>query len=183
MGSRKSLILRGLGGVPPHVPETQRLTKLFDKAPSFCIMDGMFTKHYRLIGLVLLLFALMFLLYARASGAPSESLFLKAINQVETSGRTGPILGDNGKALGPFQIHEQYWRDSGVQGSYGQCANYDYAAEVVRCYLRRYAQRAYLTSDWETCARVHNGGPRGYAHDKTKKYWGRVKRVLTRYQA
>lgn len=106
--------------------------------------------------------------------------FTRALHQVETSGRTGPIVGDNGKALGPLQIHKSYWKDSGIKGSYSQCADYDYACEVVRRYLRRYCAHALVTSDWETCARTHNGGPRGCVKKETEKYWAKVKKQLTK---
>ena len=37
-----------------------------------------------------------------------------AIHMVETGGRTGPVLGDSGNALGPLQIHRAYHIDSRV---------------------------------------------------------------------
>lgn len=110
----------------------------------------------------------------------NQSDFLKALNQVEASGRSGPILGDNGRALGPFQIHKSYWIDSGVKGSYSQCESYSYSCKVVIAYLNRYCPIALKHEQWETCARVHNGGPRGYMREQTKKYWIKVKKELTK---
>ena len=33
---------------------------------------------------------------------------------VETGGQTNPenVVGDGGKAIGPYQIHESYWQDA-----------------------------------------------------------------------
>ena len=125
--------------------------------------------------LVLFLFALSVLYGCGAT----FSEFTAALNQVETGGRAGPIVGDNGKALGPLQIHKSYWQDSGVRGSYNQCADYNYACEVVRCYLWKYCRRDLVTGNWENCARIHNGGPHGYKKQSTKNYWLRVKKHLT----
>ena len=47
--------------------------------------------------------ALLLALAVTAQAAPPDSFF-RALHIVETSGRTGAILGDGGKALGPLQI-------------------------------------------------------------------------------
>jgi hypothetical protein len=98
---------------------------------------------------------------------------------VETSGRLGPILGDNGRALGPLQIHKKYFQDSGVGGQYKEVADLEFAKKVVRGYLNKYAHNALVKSDWETCARVHNGGPDGNKKSATIPYWNKVKKHLT----
>lgn len=78
-----------------------------------------------------------------------------------------------------MQIHYAYWRDSGVAGRYQDCANYGYSCKVVTSYLNRFAFNAVRARDYETLARVHNGGPRGCANKETKKYWEKVKNHLT----
>ena len=108
-----------------------------------------------------------------AFASPPEA-FWRALHQVETGGRLGPIKGDKGKALGPFQIHEVYWRDSGVAGSYVQVADYVYARQVVTAYLMKYARKAWDTGDVETLARIHNGGPKGSQKEATKAYARKV---------
>lgn len=133
---------------------------------------------YRTIKILFLLLMLLFLMVGAYCSGASTNL-LTAIHQVESGGRTGPILGDGGKALGPMQIHYSYWRDSGVTGKYSDCADYTYSCKVVTAYWRRFAPDALRTGDCETLARVHNGGPCGYAHDNTKKYWARVRKYLT----
>jgi len=118
---------------------------------------------------------------ALAYSAPPEAFF-RALNQVEAGGRTGAIIGDSGRALGPFQIHAEYWIDSHVVGAYRDCADYAYSVRVVSAYLKRYAAHAWetgdLETDLETLARVHNGGPHGARRKSTLGYWLRVKKVL-----
>jgi hypothetical protein len=117
---------------------------------------------------------LLLALAATAHAAPPDS-FWRAIHLVETSGRTGPILGDGGKALGPLQIHKSYHADSRVAGDYSRVADLDYSKRVATAYLKRYAPAAWKAGDVETLARVHNGGPRGHLKQATKSYGVRVK--------
>ena len=107
-----------------------------------------------------------------AADVPSE--LINAIHQVETSGRLGPIKGDNGRALGPLQIHRAYWIDAGVPGRYEDCARLDYSVRVFNAYMARYAPHG----DFETIARIHNGGPRGHRKTQTLRYWRAVRKHL-----
>jgi hypothetical protein len=117
---------------------------------------------------------LLFLLLALpAYSAPPES-FWRALHHVETSGRLGPIKGDNGAALGPLQIHRAYWQDSGVPGRYSDCADLAYSRRVVSAYLRRYARAAWERGDAFSLARVHNGGPSGAKKRATLRYAQKV---------
>jgi hypothetical protein len=117
---------------------------------------------------------LILALCATAHAAPPDSFF-RALHVVETSGRTGLILGDGGKALGPLQIHKSYHADSRVAGDYSRVAELDYSKRVATAYLKRYAPAAWKAGDVETLARVHNGGPRGHLKAATKSYGARVK--------
>jgi len=116
---------------------------------------------------------LALLLALPAYSAPPES-FWQALHHVETSGRLGPIKGDNGAALGPLQIHRAYWQDSGVPGTYSQCADLAYSRRVVTAYLRRYARNAWERGDAFSLARVHNGGPSGANKRATLRYGQKV---------
>ena len=116
---------------------------------------------------------LLLALCATAHAAPPDS-FWRALHVVETSGRTGPIVGDGGKALGPLQIHRSYHADSRVAGDYSRVAELDYSKRVATAYLKRYAPEAWAKGDVETLARVHNGGPRGHLKPATKGYGVRV---------
>ena len=118
--------------------------------------------------------AIILALAATAHAAPPDS-FWRALHVVETSGRTGPIVGDGGKALGPLQIHRAYHADSRVAGDYSRVSELDYSKRVATAYLKRHAPEAWAAGDVETLARVHNGGPRGHLKPATKGYGVRVK--------
>ena len=120
--------------------------------------------------------ALLLALAATAQAAPPDSFF-RALHVVETSGRTGPIIGDNGRALGPLQIHKAYHADARIGGDYSRCADLDYSKRVVTAYLQRYAPQAWAAGDVTTLARIHNGGPRGHLKPATKSYGDKVARL------
>lgn len=112
-----------------------------------------------------------------------RSTILAAIRFVESGGRDDAPDGDSGQAIGPFQIHEAYWRDAfqhdpSLGGRYQDCRNRDYAERVVDAYMRRYAAAAWARGEAETIARVHNGGPGGASKDETRPYWERVRARL-----
>lgn len=120
--------------------------------------------------------ALLLALAAAAHAAPPES-FWRALHLVETSGRQGPILGDNGRSLGPLQISRAYFTDSRVAGTYEQVVDLPFARRVVSAYLQRYAPKAWASGDVETLARIHNGGPRGDRKQATVNYGKKVLRL------
>ena len=120
--------------------------------------------------------ALLITLAATAHAAPPES-FWRALHLVETSGRHGPILGDNGRALGPLQIHRAYHADARIGGDYARCADLDYSRRVVSAYLQRYAPAAWAAGDVTTLARIHNGGPAGARKSATMNYGAKVARL------
>jgi hypothetical protein len=118
---------------------------------------------------------LLFLALAVTTHAAPPASFFRALHVVETSGRTGPILGDGGKALGPLQIHRAFHADSRVAGDYSRCAELEYSKRVATAYLKRWAPEAFAKGDVVTLARVFNGGPRGHLKPATKGYGVRVK--------
>ena len=105
-----------------------------------------------------------------------------AIHIVETGGRLGPITGDNGKALGPLQIHWVCWKDANMpDGTYADCSDLSYAKRVFARYMARYATERRLgrpVTD-EDRARIWNGGPNGYRKEATLGYWAKVRKELT----
>ena len=119
-----------------------------------------------------------------AAAQPSDRL-LDAIRQVESGGRD--LVGDGGKAIGPYQIHREYWQDAvaadkTLGGTYADCHGEQYARRVVRAYLTRYGRGK---TD-EQMARIHNGGcgilrrVGTAAWDRTTRYWLRVQRAMDR---
>ena len=114
--------------------------------------------------------------------APPES-FWRALHAVESGGRIGPIRGDNGAALGPYQLHRAYWLDSGLKGSYSQCSELGYARAVVSAYMQRKAPLAWAAGDCRTLAMVHNGGPsalkaKGQKRINLENYWRKIQSKL-----
>jgi hypothetical protein len=109
-----------------------------------------------------------------AHAAPPDSFF-RALHIVETSGKIGPTIGDQGRALGPLQIHRAYHADSRIAGDYARCADLDYSKRVVAAYLQRYAPQAWAAGDVEVLARIHNGGPKGATKPATRGYAIKVK--------
>jgi hypothetical protein len=117
-----------------------------------------------------------------ATKSVSWEALIEALHQVETGGRLGPIKGDGGQALGPLQIHRAYHKDSGVPGSYEQCADLDYSVRVVRNYMQRYATESRLGRPVtaQDIARIHNGGPNGWKRKSTLGYWAKVRKELVK---
>lgn len=105
--------------------------------------------------------------------------FLNAVRHVESRGRSDAV-GDGGRAIGPYQIHYVYWKDSGVPGRYEQCRNRAYAERVMKAYWSRYCPKALEARDWQTLARVHNGGPDGHRQRQTQAYWRKVREAARR---
>lgn len=113
----------------------------------------------------------------------SKREFLNALWQVESSGRYIAPDGDNGSSIGPYQISEPYYLDSvayskSTTGQYQDCRVKEFAEVVIQNYMLRYCPEAWNAKDWETVARIHNGGPRGVHKNATRPYWEKVKRVL-----
>lgn len=109
---------------------------------------------------------------------------LAAMRRIESGGDNSAV-GDGGRSLGPLQIGRAYWQDAiefaGVDWKYDEHVwDYDRSCSVVRWYWQRYCQESYVSRDFETLARIHNGGPRGAEKNATKKYWRKVERELQR---
>lgn len=112
------------------------------------------------------------------SAAKDFNAFADAIHQVEAGGKVGVIVGDQGRALGPLQIHKGCWADTKMPGSYMNCTNLTYSKQVLHKYLKKYVPNALKNQDWQTCARAWNGGPAGPKKAATEAYWFKVRRHL-----
>lgn len=129
---------------------------------------------------ILILACCSVLIYGFTGKEYSNAELAKAIHQVESSGRTGPnIVGDNGKAIGPLQIHFENWKDAtdfdrSIGGKYLDCHKLEYSKRIFDAYLRRYA----TGKSAEDKARIWNGGPKGHEKSATKRYWKEVKKNL-----
>jgi hypothetical protein len=110
---------------------------------------------------------------------------LDAIEWIESKGDANAV-GDNGNAIGAYQIHKIYVRDINRflgwnRFEYEDRYSKKLSREMTRQYISWYASRAYDdTRDskffkLEVMARIHNGGPKGYMKESTKPYWNKVK--------
>lgn len=113
---------------------------------------------------------------------PNNKFFI-ILNQIEASGKTGQILGDGGKALGPLQIHYSYWLDAvsfnkTIGGKYSDCADLNYSKKIVSSVLNKYCKNAVLLNDFEIMFRIHNGGPLGHKKSSTLNYWLKASKYL-----
>lgn len=113
----------------------------------------------------------------------TDARFFRALHQVESSGRTGRVIGDGGKANGAFQIHREYFNDAAefdksLGSDYSKVNDVEFAKRVITAYLKRYVPKAVETNDYAVLARVHNGGPKGYKNPNTLKYWEKVQKYL-----
>jgi hypothetical protein len=107
---------------------------------------------------------------------------LDAIEWVESKGDPWAI-GDDGRAVGAYQIHKIYVDDVrrimlkrfatyswsvGVP-NYQSRQDPEKSRDMVTTYLKHYG------GTFEEMARKHNGGPKGHLKEATKSYWLKVK--------
>lgn len=130
--------------------------------------------------IVILILLLVAISACRGDNIPLPNDFLVILNKVEASGRHSNVPdGDSGHAKGPFQVHYQYWKDSGVVGSYSQCSDYNYSVRVVTAYLNRYEKQAIQLHDYESLARLHNSGPQWRKNRVLSNgYWQRFQKAI-----
>ena len=125
-----------------------------------------------------LLSILVSVLSLASFSAPSEKL-IDALVHVESKGEVH-VVGDNGKAIGPLQIHKEVVDDVnkayGTNYTYDDRKSIDKSREICRKYLLLHGGR-YATN--EKYARIWNGGPNGHRKRITRKYWVKVRRRLS----
>lgn len=128
-------------------------------------------------------------------------------NQIDPA--TANKVGDNGRAIGPFQIWDHFFNDArqydGRLAPSNQCyPHFCGHFPTVGYYPRHIYVRWWWTNNcavwwcWhmrygaddmqnidagkaERIARRHNGGPQGHKQDSTKKYWEKVKKKLQQH--
>ena len=102
---------------------------------------------------------------------------ITALMIVESAGNDLAI-GDNGRALGPLQIHRGVVLDvnriTGSSYRHQDMTNRAQARAVCEAYLRHYG-RGKTT---EQQARIWNGGPTGDRKQATVAYWRRVQKAI-----
>ena len=102
---------------------------------------------------------------------------ITALMLVESSGNDMAI-GDNGRALGPLQIHRGVVLDvnkiTGSNYRHQDMTNRVAARAVCEAYLKHYGKGKSL----EQQARIWNGGPTGDRKPVTLAYWRRVQKAI-----
>lgn len=131
-------------------------------------------------------------LVAIAAVSASAKDLYEAIATVESNGNDYAI-GDNGNAVGRYQIWKIYVDDvnrickllrNKKQYTYADRTNPVKSLEMVKIYTWFYAKRyERLTGKKATDeikARIHNGGLNGWKKTATIKYWNKVKREMAK---
>jgi hypothetical protein len=106
------------------------------------------------------------------------SNLISALIIVESSGNDLAI-GDNGRALGPLQIHRGVVLDvnriTGSHYRHQDMTNRVAARAVCEAYLKHWGKG----KTTEEQARIWNGGPQGHKKKQaTEAYWAKVKKQL-----
>ena len=104
---------------------------------------------------------------------PDFEDMLDAIEWVESKGDPWAV-GDDGKAVGAYQIHKIYVDDvnritrPGII-TFKERSDPEKSRRMVTIYLNHYG------GTFEEMARKHNGGPNGHKKPSTEAYWEKVK--------
>lgn len=116
---------------------------------------------------------------------------LPVLAQVESNGNVLAV-GDGGRAIGIYQIHQDYWLDGIRFLERKHKRKYDWAYQdaivktksdaVVSAYLEHYG-KAYKRKTGkhptaEVLCRIHNSGPTGYKKKCSIQYWNKCKRLI-----
>ena len=106
------------------------------------------------------------------------SNLISALIIVESSGNDLAI-GDNGRAIGPLQIHRGVVQDvnriTGSHYRHQDMTNRVQARAVCEAYLKHYGKG----KTTEEQARIWNGGPQGHKKKTaTQAYWNKVEKHL-----
>ena len=108
-----------------------------------------------------------------------------AIKEVESGGDCKAI-GDNGKAVGAYQIHETYVKDANrisgksytLEDRYDEKKSLEIVKIVTTYYGNYYKKKTGKEVTPEIIARIHNGGASGWNKSSTISYWNKVKSKL-----
>ena len=109
--------------------------------------------------------------------------FYQALGQIESNNKPKAV-GDNGRAIGIYQIHKSYWQDAvdfnkSIKGRYSDCFNVEYSKKIVQAYFNRYERESIKNQNFENLARCHNGGYNWRnKREKTNNYWAKFKLIL-----
>lgn len=132
---------------------------------------------------------LIFILFAFVppvkAGDWDKERFFVALGEVESNNNVNVPPGDNGKALGIFQIHRGYWYDATHDradgqthpGEYKDVIDPAYARQVVEWHMERYRPDAWETGDLEVIAKKHHHG----TPESDAEYWKKFQAAYARH--
>jgi len=107
----------------------------------------------------------------------SLDILIAALIAVESNGRDTAI-GDDGRAIGPLQIHKSVVQDVnrliGASYQWNRMTNRAEAISVCKAYLTHYGKG----KSTEAQARIWNGGPTGDLKSATLLYWVKVQKQM-----
>jgi hypothetical protein len=114
---------------------------------------------------------------------------LAAIRYVESNNDPNVKDGDGGKAIGVYQIWEDYWKDAAeygnMPGTYQDCRKPKYADKTVRNFMARYctSKRLGRKPMLRDISFMHVGGPKapwatGKKLENCETHWAKVQKVL-----
>ena len=112
------------------------------------------------------------------------SYILFVLMTVESGGDIN-AAGDDGKAIGAFQLHGCYVQDAAEHADlpwvHEDAWFPSQSGQIVKAYMARYAteERIGRPVTVEDICRIHNGGPNGYKKSSTDAYWAKCKKVIT----
>jgi len=96
---------------------------------------------------------------------------------IESGGQLNPCPGDDGKAIGPLQIHPAVVKDvnkfCGARFSLEDRRDLAKSKEIARLYITYWMQR----HREEIASRIWNGGPRGWQKKTTDEYWQKMQNL------
>ena len=115
---------------------------------------------------------------------PIPAKFKQIISLIESNNRDNAI-GDNGKALGRYQIWQICYDDAcnydkSISFSYNSLTNKANSDIILTVYLNRYGRELIKLNDFESLARLWNAGP-NWKNKKnlTNSYVSKFRKHLT----
>lgn len=131
----------------------------------------------------------LLLFFVVSANAANFDAFTKAIATVE-SNNNPRAYNRKENAIGIYQIRAAYFADAQKQDKelarfkHADCYNPMVAKRVVWAYFKRYEPDALRKQDWQTLAKLHNGGSghrvkSGQTRQNLEIYWEKVKKHLT----
>ncbi|MCG3198551.1 MAG: hypothetical protein GHCLOJNM_03054 [bacterium] len=107
---------------------------------------------------------------------------LRRIEQGHPGREVSSAMSDGGRTRGPYRIGrgniEDVNRRFGTDYTWADADDPEKAEQIILLYWLIWCPEAVRTGDWETCARIHNGGPDGHLEAATLPYAAKFRAAL-----